>query len=40
MHLSYIEEGFVEAVEDWRAFHPRVVGLAEGGRERLEASDE
>ena len=29
VHLSYLEEGFVESVEDWRSFHPDAVGIAE-----------
>lgn len=23
--LSYIEEGFIEAIEDWSTFHPHIV---------------
>jgi hypothetical protein len=30
VHLSYLEEGYVESIEDWRVFHPRVVERAEG----------
>lgn len=32
VHLSYIEEGYVEAIEDWRVFHPRAVERAERNR--------
>lgn len=30
VHLSYLEEGYVNAVDDWRTFHPTAVELAEG----------
>lgn len=40
VHLSYIEEGIVEAVEDWRAFHPRAVKTAEDGQGRTDIDDE
>jgi hypothetical protein len=30
VHLSYIEEGYVNAIEDWRVFHPGAVEKAEG----------
>lgn len=30
VHLSYIEEAFIDAIEDWRVFHPHVVQQAEG----------
>lgn len=40
LHLSYIEEGFVEAIEDWRAFHPRAVMSAENGQGRTDVDDE
>ncbi len=40
VHLSYLEEGLVEAVEDWRAFHPRAVKSAEDGHERNGVDDE
>ncbi|GAB3055084.1 hypothetical protein GCM10027053_14860 [Intrasporangium mesophilum] len=29
VHLSYIEEGYLDAVEDWRIFHPEAVQKAE-----------
>jgi hypothetical protein len=29
IHLSYLEDGFIEAIEDWRTFHPGAVELAE-----------
>lgn len=29
VHLSYLEEGYVEAIEDWRIFHPYAVHQAE-----------
>lgn len=29
VHLSYLEDGLVEAVEDWRVFHPFAVRQAE-----------
>lgn len=35
VHLSYIEEGFVEAIEDWRAFHPHAVESAEFDQDRM-----
>lgn len=31
VHLSYLEEGFVESVEDWRSFHPTTVKNVEKG---------
>lgn len=40
VHLSYIEEGIVEAVEDWRSFHPRAVKTAESGQGRTDIDDE
>lgn len=33
VHLSYIEEGFVNAIEDWRVFHPYAVQQAERSRD-------
>lgn len=32
VHLSYLEEGYVEAIEDWRVFHPHAVQKAEEGQ--------
>ena len=32
VHLSYLEEGYVEAIEDWRIFHPYAVYQAEGSQ--------
>jgi len=29
VHLSYLEEGYIEAIEDWRVFHPDAVNKAE-----------
>jgi hypothetical protein len=29
VHLSYIEEGYLNAIEDWRVFHPYAVEKAE-----------
>jgi hypothetical protein len=29
VHLSYLEEGYIEAIDDWRMFHPKVVEDAE-----------
>lgn len=40
VHLSYIEEGTVDAVEDWRVFHPRAVRTAEYGQEGTDVDDE
>lgn len=40
VHLSYLEEGYVQAIEDWRAFHPRVVDAAEKPIERKSSDDE
>lgn len=34
VHLSYLEEGFVESVEDWRSFHPATVKNVEKGLSR------
>lgn len=30
VHLSYLEEGFVESIDDWRTFHKAAVEAAEG----------
>ena len=30
VHLSYIEDGLIGAVDDWRVFHPYAVEQAEG----------
>lgn len=30
VHLSYLEEGYVYSIDDWRVFHPRAVDQAEG----------
>jgi hypothetical protein len=30
VHLSYLEEGYLNAIDDWRVFHPRAVEEAEG----------
>lgn len=30
VHLSYLEEGYINSIDDWRVFHPRAVGQAEG----------
>jgi len=32
--LSFLEEGFLEAIEDWRLFHPNQVQSAEERRDR------
>ena len=29
VHLSYLEEGYLNAIEDWRVFHPDAVEKAE-----------
>jgi hypothetical protein len=29
VHLSYLEEGFVDAIKDWETFHPNAVNKAE-----------
>lgn len=29
VHLSYLEEGYLDAVDDWRVFHPDAVERAE-----------
>jgi hypothetical protein len=29
VHLSYLEDGYVNAIEDWRIFHPLAVDKAE-----------
>lgn len=29
VHLSYLEEGYLDAIEDWRIFHPDAVEKAE-----------
>lgn len=29
VHLSYLEEGYINAIEDWRVFHPDAVEKAE-----------
>lgn len=31
VHLSYLEEGVLHSIDDWRTFHPKAVTLAEGG---------
>lgn len=28
VHLSYLEEGYIQAIEDWRVFHPDAVRRA------------
>lgn len=35
VHLSYLEEGYIDAIEDWRLFHPGAVEKAErtGGKD-------
>lgn len=33
VHLSYLEEGLIEAVEDWRVFHPDAVARVESQEE-------
>jgi hypothetical protein len=33
VHLSYIEEGYLDAIEDWRVFHPDAVKKAERKQE-------
>lgn len=40
VHLSYLEEGYVQAIEDWRVFHPRVVDAAENSIEGKSLDDE
>lgn len=30
VHLSYLEEGYLESIDDWRTFHPDAVQQAEG----------
>jgi hypothetical protein len=29
VHLSYLEEGYIDAIDDWRVFHPDAVEKAE-----------
>jgi hypothetical protein len=29
VHLSYLEEGYLDAIDDWRVFHPDAVNKAE-----------
>ncbi len=29
VHLSYLEEGYIDAIDDWRVFHPEAVEKAE-----------
>jgi hypothetical protein len=29
VHLSYLEEGYLESIDDWRMFHPKAVEQAE-----------
>jgi hypothetical protein len=40
VHLSYLEEGYVDAIEDWRMFHPHAVDAAEEAIERKSVDDE
>lgn len=30
VHLSYLEEGYLESIDDWRMFHPKAVEQAKG----------
>jgi hypothetical protein len=39
VHLSYLEEGYVSAIEDWRIFHPDAVKDAIKNAEREEEND-
>ena len=32
VHLSYLEEGYLNQIDDWRVFHPRAVEQAEGNK--------
>ena len=32
VHLSYLEEGYLNQIDDWRAFYPRAVEQAEGNK--------
>ena len=36
-HLSYLEQGYAEAIEDWRAFNPSAVVRAMETQEKLES---
>lgn len=34
VHLSYLEEGYIDAIDDWRIFHPDAVARAENGTQK------
>ena len=36
VHLSYLEEGYLNAVDDWRVFHPDAVKKAERSENGLD----
>jgi hypothetical protein len=36
VHLSYLEEGYIDAIEDWRVFHPDAVEKAERSENDLD----
>jgi hypothetical protein len=36
VHLSYLEEGYINAIEDWRIFHSDVVEKAERSENDLD----
>lgn len=38
VHFSYMEDGLVQAVEDWRVFHPFAVEQAEDIQDRNDGS--
>lgn len=40
VHLSYLEDGYVDAINDWRTFHPTAVTAAENTVERKSVDDE
>jgi hypothetical protein len=36
VHLSYLEEGYLNAIEDWRVFHSAAVEKAERSENDLD----
>jgi hypothetical protein len=36
VHLSYLEEGYLNAIDDWRVFHPAAVEKAERSENDLD----
>jgi len=36
VNLSYLEEGYLNAIEDWRIFHPDAVEKAERSENDLD----